>query len=123
MNINNTSLTGNQNGVTGPASGWHATDITLKLSNTSDVQDRPNAGKASDTLDMDRLKRAVDELNQHLAGMQTQVVFDPQSPPNELWLNVVDKQSGQVIQKFPPEGLRKFAESRQITGLTVDLQF
>ncbi|WP_281172243.1 hypothetical protein [Alicyclobacillus pomorum] len=35
---------------------------------------------------------------------------------------VLDKNTGEVIQKFPPEGLRRFTESRQMPGLALNVQ-
>jgi len=79
-----------------------------------------NAGQAG--LSKADLQKGVDKLNQLLAGSRTRVEIDAQAPKNRLWLNVVEQSTGQVIQRFPPEGLRNFMETSNAKGLTMDLK-
>lgn len=73
--------------------------------------------------DVAKTKKAVDDLNARLEGSSMKVVLDPNTPANQLWLNVVDNVSGKVIEKIPPEGLRRFLETNNTNGLKIDLKY
>jgi uncharacterized FlaG/YvyC family protein len=78
--------------------------------------------EATQTVDRDKLAKAVEELNKRLVSGSTEVVMDFDAPANRIWLNVIDKTTGEVIQKIPPEGLRKYLDSNSIAGLALDIQ-
>jgi uncharacterized FlaG/YvyC family protein len=70
--------------------------------------------------DRDSVDKALEELNKKLESSGTRVELAPDRPPNHLWLNIVDQATGQVIQEFPPEGLRHFMETGSVKGITFD---
>jgi uncharacterized FlaG/YvyC family protein len=78
--------------------------------------------ESTQPVDRDKLAKAVEELNRRLVSGSTEVVMDFDAPANRIWLNVIDKTTGEVIQKIPPEGLRKYLDSNSIAGLALDIQ-
>lgn len=56
----------------------------------------------------------------HVKTPETEVVssFDPKS--GHFWLDVVNKETGKVVSKIPPEVIRKMADSYARQGLFVD---
>lgn len=97
--------------------GGVATPSTGKTSDPQTGQDA--AGKAIDPI---KLQKGIDKLNQILAPSQTKVEMAQDTPPNQIWLNVVDSTTGQVIEKLPPEGLRQFMETHNAKGLALDMR-
>jgi uncharacterized FlaG/YvyC family protein len=73
--------------------------------------------------DLKQLVKAADDLNKKLEGSSMKVVLDPNTPANKLWFNVVDNVSGKVIEKLPPEGLRRFIETNDASGLKLDMKY
>jgi uncharacterized FlaG/YvyC family protein len=92
--------------------------------NTTSISAPPahSQAEATQTVDRDQLAKAVEELNRRLVSGSTEVVMDFDAPANRIWLNVIDKTTGEVIQKIPPEGLRKYIDSNSIAGLALDIQ-
>lgn len=66
------------------------------------------------------LTQAVDQLNQTLMQSNLKVEVAQKEPTNQVWLNVVDKTTGQVIQRIPPEGLRQSVETQLGKGLSIN---
>lgn len=77
-------------------------------------------GTSTSTSNEAEWQKVVNELNQRLNGSQTTAVLDSSAPANQVWVNIVDKDSGQVIERFPPDALRKFSETGQLSGFSVD---
>jgi uncharacterized FlaG/YvyC family protein len=69
--------------------------------------------------DLTHLRRAVDEVNQHLGKRDTRVELQYDPAANRIWLNIVDQHTGQVIQEIPPEGIRRLLEG-DLQGLISD---
>ncbi|MCL6454449.1 MAG: flagellar protein FlaG [Alicyclobacillus sp.] len=123
-------------GVTGVGSASGTGSLVDKVLNagaTGKVRTAGTTGSASEakqagatqmaeegTLSDTALQKSVDRLNQLLAGGPTRVEIDTSAPTNDVWLNVVDKATGTVIERFPPEGLRHFVETANPRGLTRD---
>lgn len=71
-------------------------------------------------VDAQEAAKAAEELNKRLTDTSTKVVLDPNAPLNHMWLNLVDSNTGEVIEKLPPEGIRQFIETQSTKGLTID---
>jgi uncharacterized FlaG/YvyC family protein len=97
-----------------------AESLNTTSASTSAEHSQP---EATQSVDRDKLAKAVEELNKRLVSGSTEVVMDFDAPANRIWLNVIDKTTGEVIQKIPPEGLRKYLDSNSIAGLALDIQF
>jgi uncharacterized FlaG/YvyC family protein len=61
-------------------------------------------------------------FNQKLASSNLKVEFAADQPVGNIWLNIVDNTTGKVIQKLPPDSVRKAAESLSLKGLQIDKQ-
>lgn len=66
------------------------------------------------------LNQAVKKLNQQLMQSNLKVEVDQKEPTNQIWLNVVDKTTGQVILRLPPEGLRQSVETQLSKGMSIN---
>lgn len=95
---------------------------TAETGVNSVVQSTPKAGTQTQSMNSSQIQRALHQLNQMLAGKGTKIEIDRNAPPSALWLNVVDSVTGIVIERFPPEGLRQFAESQNAKGMAFDLK-
>lgn len=71
-------------------------------------------------LDADKRAKALEDINRRLAESSLRVEFDTTAPPNQLWLNVIDQDTGEVIQKIPPEGTRRLLEDPGAKGIVID---
>jgi uncharacterized FlaG/YvyC family protein len=90
--------------------------------NSSDSGSGQSTGAGSNAIDTAKLQQGIEKLNQILASSQTKVEMAQDTPPNQIWLNVVDSTTGQVIEKLPPEGLRQFMETHNAKGLAMDMR-
>lgn len=50
------------------------------------------------------------------------VQFDKNEPTNQIWLNLIDNTTGEVIMKLPPEAIRMMIQHNQASGLMTDVQ-
>jgi flagellar protein FlaG len=73
-------------------------------------------------LNNNQLHQVVHGMNQKLANTNLKVEFAADQPVGDIWLNVVDNETGKVIQKLPPDSVRKAAESLSLKGLQIDQQ-
>jgi uncharacterized FlaG/YvyC family protein len=119
LNIVNVSSSGILPTAGSPLNTPAADSLNTTSTSTSPAHSQP---EATQTVDRDKLAKAVEELNKRLVSGSTEVVMDFDAPANRIWLNVIDKTTGEVIQKIPPEGLRKYLESNSIAGLALDVQ-
>lgn len=73
--------------------------------------------------DSSKIQKAVDDINQKLQHEDREVVFDYDPKINRVWLNVIDKNTGQVLDEMPPKIIRQMIESLgDIKGLVIDKQ-
>ncbi len=101
---------------------------TSSSSESAHVQDNQlvqSSGSANsqDESHQVNLKGTLVQLNQQLQSSNLKVEFAADEPPHQIWIDVIDQSTGQVIQKIPSEILRKFAETQQLSGLNFDRQF
>ncbi|MCL6593869.1 MAG: flagellar protein FlaG, partial [Alicyclobacillus sp.] len=114
-------------GVRGSNGSWEAKDNfrTGRQSAseplvTADVGTDPR-GQTNDPLTLQQVQNALGTINQHLAAVSLQVNFDTEAPTDQIWLNVVDPTTGQVVQKIPPEQVRELvAHPQHATGWIVN---
>jgi uncharacterized FlaG/YvyC family protein len=97
------------------------TEVQL-TGNTSNSGSGQSSGSGSNSVDTSNLQKGIEKLNQILASSQTKVEMAQDTPPNQIWLNVVDSTTGQVIERLPPEGLRQFMETHNAKGLAMDMR-
>lgn len=81
----------------------------------SGPKDAAGAANASTTQ-----AKSLDDINRHLAESALRVEFDTTAPPNQLWLNVIDQDTGAIVQKIPPEGTRRLLEDPGAKGIVID---
>jgi uncharacterized FlaG/YvyC family protein len=119
LNIVNVSSSGVSPAASSSLNAPVAESLNTTSTSTPTAHSQP---ESTETVDRDKLAKAVEELNRRLVSGSTEVVMDFDAPANRIWLNVIDKTTGEVIQKIPPEGLRKYLDSNSIAGLALDIQ-
>lgn len=79
-------------------------------------------GNAQQSPVVSNAEQQVNQLKQQLDGSQYTVEFDTKSHAQRGWLNIVEKSTGQVVYKIPPEQIRRWVENNSGTalGLSVD---
>ncbi|MCL6442190.1 MAG: flagellar protein FlaG [Alicyclobacillus sp.] len=88
---------------------------------TSDSGAVPNGTESTNqSLNRDALDKALESINQHLAKSNMQVEYDLSAPVGHVWLNVIDQSSGAIIQKIPPDAVRKLLDNPNAAGLFID---
>lgn len=76
---------------------------------------------APHSADSSRVQKAIDDINRKLQHQDQEVVFDYDPKANRVWLNVIDKTTGKVLDELPPDIIRKLADSLgDIKGLVID---
>lgn len=71
--------------------------------------------------DSSKIQKAVEDINRKLQHEDREVVFDYDPKVNRVWLNVVDKKTGQVLDELPPKVIRQMIDSLgDIKGLVID---
>jgi uncharacterized FlaG/YvyC family protein len=119
LNIVNVSSSGVSRAASSSLNAPVAESLNTTSTSTPAAHSQP---ESTQPVDRDKLAKAVEELNRRLVSGSTEVVMDFDAPANRIWLNVIDKTTGEVIQKIPPEGLRKYLDSNSIAGLALDIQ-
>lgn len=68
-----------------------------------------------------KLQRAIDQANRALAGTNHSIGFTYERRLNQLFVQVKDKATGEVIKEFPPKALIEHqAAMREFIGLMLD---
>ncbi|GEO26658.1 hypothetical protein AAC03nite_24430 [Alicyclobacillus acidoterrestris] len=75
--------------------------------------------KSEPTSTFDKL---LDDWKQRAIQPNLSVQFAKDAPTNEIWMNLVDNSTGQVVYKFPPEAMRMLKEHKQANGLVTDVR-
>ena len=60
----------------------------------------------------------VEQLNHKLYPQGLEAVFQFDSKSHLTWLNIVNKATGQVVQKWPPERIRQMVDGADKTNLS-----
>lgn|GEM_PF-3369956 len=101
--------------------------VASSAGNTSSAQIAAGEGAqntsgspASASLSPAAVAKALEQMNQVASSSGLKVEIDSTAPVSQLWINVVDQSTGEVIQKFPPEVFRQMVESGDYRGLVVD---
>ncbi|AJC90659.1 flagellar protein FlaG [Campylobacter subantarcticus LMG 24377] len=58
----------------------------------------------------DKLKNATEKLNQQMETLETNVRFAYNDKINEIYVNVIEKDTGRLIRKIPSEEVMKLIE-------------
>ena len=80
---------------------------------TSNSRDSSVAGSSSSAT-------LVEQLNKKLYPQGLQAVFQYDQKSHMTWLNVVNKATGQVVDRYPPEKIREMVDSTMASGVTFD---
>jgi len=74
--------------------------------------------------DAKEIAKAVEEMQQRLDALgNTRLNFRVQEKPNEVVVQVTDRQSGELVRQFPSEeALKLRAKLQELTGLLFDEQ-
>jgi uncharacterized FlaG/YvyC family protein len=87
----------------------------------SSQEDKMDTSTSVQKADASKIQKAVDDLNRKMQHEDRAVVFDYDPKANRVWLNVVDKTTGKVLDEMPPEIIRKLVQSLgDIKGLIID---
>lgn len=80
--------------------------------------------KSSNTISMDEVQQAVNELNSKIERQAVQVNFDVDDETGRIVVKVKDVETGDVLRQIPSEEMLEFARnaSRGV-GVTLDQQF
>ncbi|EPZ43361.1 flagellar protein FlaG [Alicyclobacillus acidoterrestris] len=94
---------------------------TVSVEQPEEASSSVNGGKAKSetTSAFDKL---LDDWKQHAIQPNLSVQFARDAPTNEIWMNLVDNSTGQVVYKFPPEAMRMLKEHKQANGLVTDVR-
>jgi uncharacterized FlaG/YvyC family protein len=83
----------------------------------------PGDHDASPAGTADALQKLIERLNAELSPSR-EVHFDAGAPVGQVWLNVIDQRTGEVIERIPPERVRELAaadgQASAYQGLAVD---
>lgn len=97
--------------------------VSQQSSKTNNASgDMKSDKKENHTIGSQQVGLTVHHINQKLATSNLKLEFAADQPPGSIWLNVVDGDSGKVIQKLPPDSVRKLSESQSLKGLQIDKQ-
>jgi flagellar protein FlaG len=81
------------------------------------VQEKPEQKKVS----MEEIQKAVDDVNQNLSGMHTELSFSVDKESGKMVLRIVDSETKEVIRQIPHEdALRLASRITTLLGLFVD---
>ena len=68
-----------------------------------------------------QLKKAVDDINKRAVDDQSEAVFGIHDKTNRITIEIIDKETKEVIKEFPPEKtLDMIAKVWEMAGLMVD---
>lgn len=62
----------------------------------------------------------LQQLNHKLYPQGLQAVFQYDNKAHMTWLNVVNKATGQVVDRYPPEKIREMVDAAASVGLSYD---
>ena len=109
--------------------GSNALADAAKQSSHAAVQSQVGTGSeiddsfVSSTLSPKAVANALEQMNQAVQSKGLKVEIDTSAPANQLWINVIDQASGQVIEKLPPQTIRQMVEKNDYRGFMIDEKF
>lgn len=96
--------------------------VTSNQKNTVMMDSKSEDGQRRDAnADMNRMKNAMDQVNEKLKFTKTRCEFSYHEEVNRVSIKVLDKETNEVIREIPPEETYKALEKIwEIAGLLVD---
>ncbi len=92
---------------------------TTDISN--DIQENTKLTDMSVQEKQEHLKKATEEFNKMSGSLNLDVKFAYNDKIDQLYLNVIDKDTGRIIRKLPTEEAMKIAESmKDLVGTLFD---
>lgn len=105
------------NAANSSAASTNEVSLSNPVSSKSAGDPKEGAGHS----EVSAIRQVIDQWTQQASrpGMAVQIAAD--EPKNEIWLNLVDQSTGQIVMKFPPEALRLLESHHQARGLATDV--
>ncbi|ASM40212.1 flagellar protein FlaG [Campylobacter sp. RM12327] len=73
------------------------------------------------SLSNEEINKIADRLNKQMESLQTNIRFAYNEEISSLYVNVLEKNTGEVIRKIPTESMMKLSEHfKEIIGLLMD---
>ena len=91
-----------------------------QVEHTADAA-KVNQQENKDGVDPKALSKTVNDLNQQMDLLNTNITFGYNDKINQMFINVIEKSTGKVIRKFPTEEAMSLSEKmREIVGIIFD---
>ncbi|WP_291951103.1 FlaG family protein [Campylobacter sp.] len=89
----------------------HYSAKNIEKSSTNDVKttQHQNLNNQDENLN-EKLKDATDKLNKQMETLETNVRFAYNDKINEMYVNVIEKDTGKLIRKIPTDEVMKLIE-------------
>lgn len=97
-----------------------------KLNNRNDMQvpiveRKQEVSSAREEIPREEVERATDKLNKMMGIIDKRLKFAIHEKSERVMIEVIDQESGNVINEFPPKQLLDFLGSfRELVGMLVD---
>lgn len=100
----------------------------IQLTNETDTTERQelllrkeNKEEPGEELSLERIKEAVDKLNEHMLGKNAYFDIRIHEKTNRVLIRLIDSESHHVIKEIPPEeALDRLANIWELAGLLID---
>ncbi|ASM38602.1 MAG: flagellar protein FlaG [Campylobacter sputorum] len=90
----------------------------FEKSDLSSSNEELNQKKA---LSNEEINKTTERLNEQMESLQTNIRFAYNDKISSLYINVLEKNTGEVIRKIPTESMMKLSEHfKEIIGLLMD---
>jgi flagellar protein FlaG len=102
------------------SSGAKLADERLKRHTV--VQEKKNAGDENDSpINENEVKKIVNEVNSMIEQFSGKVSFSYDPETNQIAIQVIDKETGEVIRQIPPKEMMTLMEKmEEIAGIIYD---
>ena len=115
MTVHSTSTQVPEFTSSAPESGncSHALQSTTALADNTINPDSPNSSTQSLDAQKATLKKSTEQFNKMSDELNLDIKFAYNDKIDQIYLNVIDKNTGRVIRKLPSEEAMKISESMQ----------
>jgi uncharacterized FlaG/YvyC family protein len=104
--------------------GGTINNTTNAIGNVSNLNQQKSGDSSNSSYEYSTTANQLKHLNLQLNNSQYSVEFDTKSGSKPTWLNIVDKATGTVVFRIPPENIRKLLENQtnpgNVSGLAVN---
>ncbi|GMA64527.1 flagellar protein FlaG [Alicyclobacillus fastidiosus] len=77
---------------------------------------------ASDVKPLSYLVDLLSESNHQPIPPNIKAEFAPDEPSHQIWINILNSDTGQILYKFPPETIRLLVQHKHASSLVMDVR-